>query len=116
MKRVYAKIFLLVAVVGLSSCMSNDLYAPNMPQVKYTDLTAARYTVNPGDTTSVVATVVQQCPLVQFQWSSTDGQLQGEKGRMTFTAPATSGEVKIDCTVAHPGRASVTKSITVVVQ
>jgi len=113
MKRRIYVFSLFIGLIGFVSCNSSDISAPNMPEVRFTHLNAARYSVSVGDTTHLHATVVHQCKLIQFAWSSSDGDLQGGENDVTFTAPTTPGTVTLTCTVTHPGRIPETRTVTI---
>jgi hypothetical protein len=107
---------LLSSFLFLVSCSSNDLAAPDMPQVRFTELRVSNDTIQQGASITVDALIENKCNLVGFEWAASDGDIDGSEGRVTFTAPLHSAEVKISCTVSHPGREDVTKFILVKVR
>ncbi|MBX7141026.1 MAG: hypothetical protein K1X63_08115 [Chitinophagales bacterium] len=104
---------LFITLLVLSSCTGDDLAAPNMPQVQFTQLKAGQYTLSPNSTTRVSAVVENKCNLVGFEWSCNDGRIEGSDDKVTFMAPQQSGDAQVSCTVTHPGRQPVTKTITI---
>ena len=106
----------LFVALATVSCNSYDISAPDMPEVRFTQLRSDNYTVHVNDTTSLHARIVKQCNLIAFQWSSTDGDLRGTENDVLFTAPSSPCQVTVSCTVTHPGRIPITKTVTITVK
>lgn len=113
MKSSIAGFLMLGSALLLSSCSNDNLFAPDMPEVQFTELRAAQYYLSPNSSTAVSAIVENKCNLVSFQWNSTAGDMEGSDERITFTAPMESGDVTVSCTVSHPGREPVTRTVTI---
>ena len=114
--KVILQIVALFVIVVFGSCSSYDISAPDMPEVRFSQLKADNYTVYTNDTTNLHARVIKQCPLIAFQWSSTEGDLKGTENDVLFTAPSAACKVSVSCTVTHPGRIPVTKTVTITVK
>jgi hypothetical protein len=52
---------------------------------------------------------------MSFEWKASEGKLNGNKTTMVFYGE-TAGIAVITCTINHPGKTSVTKNITIVVE
>jgi hypothetical protein len=105
---------LLVGFVFVS-CNKQHLQ-PQLGETQFTDLSAEKYTLAAGSTTKVTATVANDCPSVSYNWSLSSGSVNGTAKEVTFTAPSSTGQVTVTCTVTHPGRDPKTKTITITVQ
>jgi hypothetical protein len=106
-------LLLLIGLAFLSSCLNDQLSSPDMPEVRFTELKAAQHYLQPNTTTTLAAIVENKCNLVGFEWSCDDGRIEGREGKVTFVAPEQSGTVQVSCTVTHPGREPLTKTITI---
>ena len=109
-------LLLSALLLFIHSCQTNGLEAPDMPEVQFTQLKAYNYTVYADDTTKLYARVLKQCKLIRFEWTATDGYIDGTEEKVIFTAPSIPGTVDISCTVTHPGRVPVTKTISIEVK
>lgn len=85
-------------------------------EIQFTNLTADNTALASGATTKITATVQNECPEISYNWSTSTGTIIGKTSQVTFSAPSSSAQVAVTCTVNHPGKQSKTKSVNITVQ
>lgn len=114
MKNLYGLVIIGVVMISFSSCFNSELSNP-MNAVQFTELKADNIIIPQGDSTNVTAFVENICGQMTFEWSTSVGKIHGEKDHMMFIG-SSAGNITVSCTVNHPGKLSVMKSITISVE
>ncbi len=109
------KSIMIVATALIMVACNKESVTPS-GEIQFTKLSADKVMISSLETSTITASVSNACSELTYEWSASSGSINGSNASVVFTPPANSDKVTVTCTLNHPGKQTVAKSIEIAVQ